>query len=281
MKKVLTLIIALILLTAMTTIVLAADTTVYVTVSIDDKLEVAAQPVTVSDLTVQGAIKAAHAAYCSSGESGYSGGIDKNYNMFLITKVWGISVTPYVIVNGAPLGSQEKTATADVAPIKAGDNIIICLSSDPSAPAMPVSLTASVSGGAATVTATAWVMDFTTFTYSSAPLANAAVIDPATGTSLGTTGADGTLTVTIPESGIAAIDGLAAINVNAATAPESPAAAVPAPSVPAAADTPLFYPPTNSLLIAMAIILPPVLIVILIKMAKQSRLDKQAAASKK
>jgi len=52
-----------------------------------------------------------------------------------------------------------------------------------------------------------------TFTYTSAPLADANIIDPTTGTSLGTTDADGHVTVTVPESGIVAIGGLAAIMV--------------------------------------------------------------------
>ena len=88
-------------------------------------------------------------------------------------------------------------------------------------PAKPVSLKATLSGDSATVTATAWTLDFMTFTYSSAPLANANVIDPTTGASLGTTDAKGKITVKVPESGILAIDGLAAINVKATPASAS------------------------------------------------------------
>jgi hypothetical protein len=162
-------------------------------------------------MTVQGAIKAAHAAYYSGGESGYAAGIDPTFNMFLITKCWGIKATPYVILNGVPLGATAPQ-TVDTTPVAANDNIIICTSSDPmSKPATPVSLTATLSGDSATVTATAWTLDFTTFTYSSAPLANANVIDPVTGASLGVTDANGRFTVLVPESGIIAIDGLAAI----------------------------------------------------------------------
>jgi len=78
-------------------------------------------------------------------------------------------------------------------------------------PAQPVSLMSTLSGDSTTVTATAWTLDFMTFTYSSAPFTNANVIDPTTGASLGTTDADGRITVTVPESGVVAIDGLAAI----------------------------------------------------------------------
>jgi hypothetical protein len=78
-----------------------------------------------------------------------------------------------------------------------------------------VSLTATLSGDSATLTATAWTLNMADFTYTSAPLANANVVDPTTGTSLGTTDANGHITVTVPESGIVAIEGLAAINVTA------------------------------------------------------------------
>ena len=49
------------------------------------------------------------------------------------------------------------------------------------------------------------------FGVSSAPLANANVVDPTTGESLGYTDADGSITVTVPENGVIAVAGLAAI----------------------------------------------------------------------
>jgi hypothetical protein len=133
--------------------------------------------------------------------------------MYLVTMCWGIQATPYIILNNAPLGADPNVPpTVDAAPVAANDNIIICTSSDPmNKPAKPVSLAATLSGGSATVTATAWTLNFMTFTYSSAPYANANVIDPATGASLGTTDAKGNITVTVPESGVIAIEGLAAI----------------------------------------------------------------------
>jgi hypothetical protein len=214
MKLVLAFVIAVILLAVMAPVALAADSgiTVYVNVSVDGKLLVVAQPVTVTDMTLNGAIKAAHAAYYSGGESGYAAGIDPMYNMYLISKCWGITGTPFVILNDAPLGATAPQ-TVDTTPVVANDNIIICESSDPmNKPATPVSLKAALSGDSATLTATAWTLDFMTFTYSHAPLANAKVVDPTTSASLGTTDANGQITVTVPASGIIAIDGLAAIN---------------------------------------------------------------------
>jgi len=218
MKKILALVIAVIMLVAMAPIALAADATVNVSVSIDGKLVLAAQPVSTSDLTVQGALKAAHKAYYSGGESGYEAGVDKTYSMFLISKFWGVATTPYVIVNNAPLGSDPTNpALVDTAPVKNGDNIIVTFTSDPMTPAQPIALTASVSGGSVTVTATAWNLDMTTFTYKTTPLASAKVVDPTTGTALGTTDAKGAINIAPPASGIVAIDGLAAINVSGST----------------------------------------------------------------
>ncbi len=221
MKKVVhAIVIAVILLAVMAPVSLAADssgsgTTVYVSVSVDGTLLVAAQPVTTTELTVDGTIKAAHEAFYSGGLSGYTAGIDPAFNMYLITRCWGIDGTPFVIVNDAPLGATPGVpATADAAPVAPNDNIIICISSDPmNKPATPVSLTATLSGDSATVKATAWTLDLTTFMYTSAPFAGANVIDPVTGTSLGTTDASGQITVTVPESGVIAIKDLAAIAV--------------------------------------------------------------------
>ncbi len=284
MKKVLAFIITLTVLAAMIPGALAAGSTVYVSVSIDGKLEVAAQPVEVTEMTADAVIRAAHAAYYSGGEGGYAAGIDTTYNMYLITQAWGITATPYIIINGVPVGADPaNTSAVDTAAVEAGDNIIICTSSDVAVPATPVALTASVDGTSATVTATTWALDFATFSYSSAPLADTAIIDPVTGAALGTTDAAGKADVTIPDSGLAAVEGLAAIRLTSAAAPlgadtaaEAPADAAAAPD--AVAETPLFYPPTTSLLIAMAVVLIPVFIIIAIKMTKQSRLDKKANA---
>ena len=387
MKIVLALATAVILLMVMAPIVLAADsgTTVYVSVSVDGELLVAAQPVTISDMTVEAAIKAAHAEYYSGGESGYVAGIDPMWNMYLVSRCWGVAATPFVIVNDTPLGATAPQ-TVDTTPVAPNDNIIICTSSDPmNNPAQPVSLMSTLSGDSATVTATSWTLDFMTFTYSHVPLANANVIDPATGASLGITDAQGSITVTVPESGVVAIEGLAAINVKnppapppaaTATTPASgtipytdakkyigqtvsiqaqvfektdagdfwvlylggpstdpntvgievnksdvskfpadlyvgktititgelhtnpiggasfsltdpsqvqeggvsaPAGPASRPAAPASTGTPIFYGPTISLIIWALIILTPVLVVVIVKMVRQSRLDKDKA----
>jgi hypothetical protein len=193
----------------------AAAITVYVSVSADSKLLIAAQPVSITgNLTLDAALKAAHGKYYSGGEGGYAAGIDPNYGVFIINKCWGINQIPFIILNDSPAPGPKITTFIDATPVVANDNIIICTASTQGA-ATPVSLTATLSGDSATVTATSWIFNPSNFTYTSAPLANANVIDPATGASLGTTDADGHITVTVPESGVVAIEGLAAINVKA------------------------------------------------------------------
>ena len=190
--------------------------TVYISVSVNGELLVAAQPVKIADMTIEAALIAAHGKYYSGGLGGYTAGIDPTFGMYLITQCWGVQGTPVIIVNDRP-NSEKTPEPVNTTPVAANDNIIICIPSSAAA----VSLTATVSDGSATVTATRWVFSMATFTYSHAPLADANVIDPVTGESLGTTGADGSITVTVPESGIIAIEGLAAINVNALPAPAS------------------------------------------------------------
>lgn len=217
MKKVFVLCIVFVLLVAVTPIAMAAETTVYVSVSVDGKLEVAAQPVTITELTVQAAIKSAHEAYYSGGESGYSAGIDPVWNMFMISKAWGVFSTPYVVVNEAPLGSDFfGPSSADTYPVQDGDNIILSISSDFMNPAKAIALTVSMDGSSATITATSWQLDFETFQYTSKPFAGAEVVDPTTGESLGTTDQNGNITV--PAGGIVAVGGLAAIPVDGSSA---------------------------------------------------------------
>ena len=170
MKRILSLAIVVILLVIMAPMAMAADVTVYVSVSVDGELELAAQPVTVSELTVDSAIKAAHANYYSGGEVGYSAATDPTWNMFMINKVWGVSGTPYVIVNDEPIGTDMSKPTADTYPIKHGDNIIISVSSNMMKPALAISMTVSVSDEMATISAKSWTLDFMTFAYTSSPL---------------------------------------------------------------------------------------------------------------
>ena len=233
MKRILSLAIVVILLVIMAPMAMAADVTVYVSVSVDGELELAAQPVTVSELTVDSAIKAAHANYYSGGEVGYSAATDPTWNMFMINKVWGVSGTPYVIVNDEPIGTDMSKPTADTYPIKHGDNIIISVSSNMMKPALAISMTVSVSDEMATISAKSWTLDFMTFAYTSSPFAGAKVIDPETGEALGTTDSNGNITV--PAEGKAAIDGLAAIPVDgSSTSTSDSTAQVPLSSVQAA-----------------------------------------------
>jgi hypothetical protein len=125
----------------------------------------------------------------------------------MISQSWGVQNTPYVVVNDAPL-----QASVNAVPVAANDNVILITGANTSA-LSPVSLTATVSGDTVTITAKAWTLSFATFTYSSAALAGATVIDPTTGEVLGTTDENGQITITIPASGIVAVGGMAAINV--------------------------------------------------------------------
>lgn len=244
MKKVLAIVIAVILLAAMTPMAFAASATVYFSASVNGKLEVAAQPITVSELTVDAVLKAAHAKFYSGGESGYVASEDPTWGYF-ITGAWGVSTTPYVVLNGAPLGADSSIpSTADKAPVADGDNIILCTSSDSSS--VPVALSAVVNGNSATITAVSWSLSFTTFTYSSAPYANADVTDPASGASLGKTDANGTITVSLPESGVVAVGGLAAIYVGTPTVEETPVEEPPAEEPPAE-EPPAEEPPAEEI----------------------------------
>ncbi len=186
-------------------------TPVYVSVSVDGKLLVAAKTVLIEDMTIEAALKAAHEQYYPGGLSGYTAGINPTYGMYLITQCWGVQQTPFIIINGHP-NSEKAPEPVNTTPVAANDNIIICTANTQGA-ATPVSLTATVSGDSATLTATAWTLNMSTFAYTSAPLADANVVDPETGASLGKTDAKGQITVTIPASGIVAIEGLAAIKV--------------------------------------------------------------------
>jgi len=198
---------------------------VYVSVSVDGELIVVAQPVAVTtDMTLDDALKAAHEAYYSDGESGYTAGIDPSFGIYLITQCWGVMQTPFIILNDSPAPGPIVTTFVDATPVVANDNIIIC-TSNVQGEATPVSLAATLSDGSATVTATSWIFNIATFTYTSEPLADANVIDPATGASLGTTDADGNITVTVPESGVVAIEGLAALMVAPPETAAEPAAA--------------------------------------------------------
>lgn len=283
MKKILAIVIVVMMLAAVAPFALAASTadaasgseiTVYFTASVDGKIQVAAEPVKVTTATVDGVLRAAHKALFSGGEAGYVADVDKTWNMFLINTSWGIKATPYVLINGTPMGAAGQAGTADTVPVHDGDNIVMSTSSDAqNKPAQAIGLAVELKDGQATVTATSWVLDMTSFTYTSSPLADADVVDPATGTSLGKTDAEGKATVAAPESGAIAVAGVAAIRVDgSAKSAEDIAAAAAAEK--AANAVPLFYGPTYQLIIITAILMVPVFVVIIVHMTKTARKDK-------
>lgn len=240
MKKAFALVIVVLLLAAMAApAVLAADSaTVTVSVSVNGELVVAAQPVTVSELTVDAVIKAAHAAYYPDGEAGYAAGVDSTWNMWMISQCWGTVGTPYVVLNGAPLGAGENAAyiSADAAPVKDGDNLILSISGDMAIPALAVSLTPEVADGTCTLTATNWVMDFMTFQYAPYALAGYEVTD-GDGNVLGVTDDAGKLS--FPATAVAVIAGVGAVpadgSANASAPAEGGAAPAPGGTAPAPA----------------------------------------------
>lgn len=283
MKKILAIVFVVMLLSALAPIALAesaapaagGEITIYFTASVDGKIQVAAEPVKVTEATVDGALKAAHKALYPDGEAGYGAGIDSTWNMFLINTCWGVAATPFVLINGTPTGAAGLAGTADTIVVHDGDNIVVSTSTDSqNNPAMALGLTAEVKDGSATLTATNWVLDFTTFTYSNTPLADADVVDPTTGTSLGKTDAEGKATVTAPESGVVAVAGVAAIRVDGSMKSAEELAAI-AAAEKAANAAPLFYWVTWKLIIITCVLMVPVFIVIIIHATKQSRKDKK------
>jgi len=217
---------------------LAADeVTVTISISVNGELVVAAEQVTTSEATVEGAIRAAHAKFCPDGEAGYGSGIDPTYNMFMINTIWGVANTPYVILNSAPLatGENAQKTSADTAPIVNGDNIIIIQDTTYMVPV--VSLTAQAEGDNVTLTATKWALDFNTFQYNGTPYVGE-IVD-ASGASLGTTDASGVLTVA--KTAKAVVAGVCGIPADgSATASAAPAASAPA-AEPASGDAITVY----------------------------------------
>jgi len=184
----------------------AEEATVTVTVSIDGELAVTAQPVTVTELTLDAVVQAAHEQYYADGLNGYAGSVDAQYNMYLINTAWGIAGTPYLVLNGAPMGSGENSAniTVDATPVKDRDNVIIM---QDSAHTLPI---VSMTYDGSTLSVLQWAFNFATFGYTESPYADIEILN-GEGAVLGTTDADGKLTV--PATGIAVVPGLAAISL--------------------------------------------------------------------
>jgi hypothetical protein len=192
----------------------ATPTAVYVSVSVDGVLLVAAQSIAYTkDMTLEDVVKAAHTAYYADGLNGYQADESKfGAGYYIINKCWGIENTPCIVINDH-LNSEKVFQSVKVVKVKANDNIIICTVQSGGTLA-PVSMKAVKSGSQVTITALSWTMNPADYTWSSKPCKNANVLD-SEGNVLGTTDDNGQITIDIPADGIVIIKGFAAINVNA------------------------------------------------------------------
>ena len=190
-----------------------APITVYITVSADGVLKVAAQPIQVTTYSVEAVIVAAHEQFYSEGLMGFNAGTNNSYGMYMIDKFWGIATTPYVIKNSAPLGSgaNAEYISADAAPVAPGDNIIVVADTNGATP--PISL--EYDKETQIVKVNQWALDFTTFQYTNAAVENVDIVDAETGAVLGTTNALGNARLSkMPACGVAAYPGVSAVAVS-------------------------------------------------------------------
>ena len=189
-----------------------APITVYVSISANGVLEIASQPVQVTTYSVQEALKEAHRQYCPQGEAGFGDGINSTYGMYMVNKIWGVETTPYIILNSAPLGTMANAdyTTADTAPVKEGDNIIIVADAAGVTPACSLEYDET----SQLVKLQQWALDFTTFKYTPGAIEGVDIIDAQTGAVLGTTNALGNARLTKqPTSGVVAYQGVGAVRV--------------------------------------------------------------------
>jgi hypothetical protein len=193
---------------------------VFFTMIVNNEIVLAAQPIDLGDVdltagistkTIADVIEAAHEQYYPGGAAaGFGAGIDATWNMYLISRVWGIDANPYMLLNNGTVG------TANAEYVALFDNIAVSVSGDPDVLARAVTLALTDTGDSSTIAvkATEWVLDFNTFAYTSSPVKSGNIIDPVTGKSLALTDANGSATVTIPSSNLIALDGLAAIRAD-------------------------------------------------------------------
>ena len=189
-----------------------APITVYVSISANGVLEIASQPVQVTTYSVQEALKEAHRQYCPQGEAGFGDGINSTYGMYMVNTVWGVKTTPYIILNTAPLGTMANAdyTTADTAPVKEGDNIIVVADAAGVTPACSLEYDPT----SQLVKLQQWALDFTTFKYTPGAIEGVDIIDAQTGAVLGTTNALGNARLTKqPTSGVVAYQGVGAVRV--------------------------------------------------------------------
>jgi hypothetical protein len=195
----------------------ADDTIKYVSVSIDGYLKLASIPVPLkSGENLSNLFERVHELFFSEGASGYAAAMDNPIyaGFFMIYKFGNYEGVPYVLVDGAPIGSNAKTAgmsSADQVLNQHFDNVCVVIGTSQQY-TMPV-------GGLVydtetkKLSATSWIFDVGTYTYSTETLPDVNVVDPQTNKLIGVTGADGTLIVELSDSasGIVAVEGLAAI----------------------------------------------------------------------
>ena len=189
-----------------------APITVYVSISANGVLEIASQPVQVSTYSVQEVLKEAHRQYCPQGEAGFADGINATYGMYMVSKIWGVETTPYIIKNSAPLGSMANSdyLTADTTPVAAGDNIIVVADAAGVTPACSLEYDPT----SQLVKVQQWALDFTTFQYTPGAIEGIDIIDAETGAVLGTTNALGNARLTKqPTCGVVMYQGVGAVRV--------------------------------------------------------------------
>ena len=189
-----------------------APITVYVSISANGVLEIASQPVQVSTYSVQEVLKEAHRQYCPQGEAGFADGINATYGMYMVSKIWGVETTPYIIKNSAPLGSMANSdyLTADTTPVAAGDNIIVVADAAGVTPACSLEYDPT----SQLVKVQQWALDFTTFQYTPGAIEGIDIIDAETGAVLGTTNALGNARLTKqPSCGVVMYQGVGAVRV--------------------------------------------------------------------
>ena len=214
--------------------------TVYISVSVDGKLKLAAAPVRVTKSTLDAALKAAHSKYYPDGEIGYEATpVGSPYQYFEIKKMWG-SESQFLLVVNDQLKIQSTISCFDFKhPIKEGDNIVISLVTAPDEAPKAVTCKTIITNSIVIITARIWTQNMALF-YQSKPFADAAIIDPLTGTVLGKTDRYGEATINIPDSGEIAIEGLSAFHARSPVLPESATTSSPiepdSPPPPAPAD---------------------------------------------
>jgi hypothetical protein len=196
----------------------AGNKVVTVSVSLEGKLVLAAYPFALESGkdTVIDAFKAAHDAFYPGGaEAGFADGMDTTYNMYTITKAWGVAANPTIIFNHGVL-----SGTANEFKLENGDNVIFNITANAFGGATLLSPFGVINPdtGDFELTVRSQAMDYSSFSYIYAPVANATVAD-FDGNVLGVTNIDGKLVIPAAQAkGIAIISGSAGMTAPGQTA---------------------------------------------------------------